>query len=93
MRERKIDLDCNWCNGYGKVNIGNICSGFGAELGPYEECMCVVYNQIGFKKNDQGEWYNPKKVTGGFIRDPIDITKPTLPKQLNGGIRTIKERI
>jgi hypothetical protein len=77
----KVDPDCKWCNGYGRVNIGNVCSGFGAELGPYEDCMCITYRKIGMVKNDEGEWYDPKKVTGGFIREPIDITKPEKKKE------------
>ena len=33
-----------------------------------------MYEKIGFKKNSKGEWYNPKKVTGGFVREPVDVT-------------------
>jgi len=77
----KVDPDCKWCNGYGRVNIGNVCSGFGAKLGPYEDCMCITYRKIGMVKNDEGEWYDPKKVTGGFIREPIDITKSEKKKE------------
>jgi len=35
--------------------------------------MDELYEKIGFKKNDEGEWYNPQKVTGGFVKDPVDI--------------------
>lgn len=74
---RDIDPECEWCNGFGRVNIGNVCSGFGGKLGPYEDCMCITYKKIGFKKNSEGKWFNPKKVSGGFVRDPIDITEGT----------------
>jgi hypothetical protein len=56
----KADPDCKWCNGYGSVNVGTICTGFGGEPESID-CMCITYKAIGFKKDDKGEWYNPKE--------------------------------
>lgn len=38
--------DCKTCHGWGKVNIGSICTGFGGEPSMID-CMCKVYKKIG----------------------------------------------
>ncbi len=37
--------DCKWCHGTGRVNYGNVCSGFGGRV-ETTTCMCLVYKKI-----------------------------------------------
>lgn len=45
-KDPNADPNCKGCNGYGKVNVGSICYGFGAEP-KMIQCMCVLYKKLG----------------------------------------------
>lgn len=46
----KADPECKSCGGYGRVNVGSICYGFGARP-DIIECMCILYRKLGIDPN------------------------------------------
>ena len=52
-KDPEADPNCKVCNGYGRVNFGNICTGFGGTVETMS-CMCKVYKKIGIN-SETGE--------------------------------------
>lgn len=57
LNQQKEGLDpnanpnCKACHGYGMVNVGSICYGFGAEPKLFE-CMCILYKKLKMEDNN-----------------------------------------
>lgn len=49
FKDKDADPNCEACHGFGMVNIGSICTGFGGKP-EYVDCMCKVYKKIGIGK-------------------------------------------